>query len=1151
MRETFACLFLLCLAFYACGQDLSKGLLCRYDFAEKQCDLELKGHAKLSDGQLQLTGKGDFAFIPNSKDMHLSQNGLTLVATVKMNYDPDDKTLPNSVDMFFAKDKEFIFGKLHDDLYVNFHDGKNWCAHTLSKELPQSGEWAHVAAVIAYYSDAAQGEKGYSVSIYLNGNCGITRRFPDVKPAPLDVPVELGRGFGGGPWFMNGAFASAAIYGRALNQAEIAALCSKEKLVKPKRKGFFELEPELQEICKQIQNQGQFPAKMAANGILRAARTGYDQKKLLELASLSRLNQTATLEDFARKMNATINCRIIVTGQMVAMALTGQGKGAHPLVEVMDRRNNASVFGEKAISWSAKWYKGKQNKIISYNSPDVEWLSTVLGNTLEIIWTGKGDIPFDAHSKLCFGNARIESDFHLRNSSEYVLESVRYPEYAFAGLGEHGRLVHPYMSGIILRNPLMDMFRAGQSGVYPSGRVTMQFGAYYNEASKQGIYFGYEDGRALTKSYSAEGSRGNLLVNWENPVVADRQDNNFKMNGKAAIELYDGQWYEAGQIYRRFLEKEASWWLADLPRASTPQWFRDNALWIRLISKDKNKLDREVQELKYLRQYLDMPFCVHWYEWNDTSEYGWPHFRAKDFTPGVLKELQQAGIYVLPYVDDRLWNTQDGPNHSDWKYSSEGLKYAVKNRDGSINSENYGKYMNYTIMCPAARGWQDVLVSLTTKMARDGFSGLYHDQVGTGKPHLCYDTSHGHKLNDSSVWLEQGYWPIFARIFSILHKEYPDFCHTTEENAEPYMKQFDGFLAARWTEPEQIPLYQSLYAGRVQFVGRLYNCIAPGDAQSFFCKVAQQLVNAEQIGWFQPVELSRADKRRLFVKKAIHLRKALLPWFNQGTMQRPIDFGGTMKMADSIWGGYARQKVRLPVIASSAWRGGNGVRMWLFVNTQPVVAEAVPKIDAPRGLWICREGKAQPQFSKNAVPLRLQPYGFEVWIEGDKALAADVQKTLAAFATFDCGETAQSTRKIKYHSTKGQPGKLYGVADSVGSNNCTVSQDKSYFGQIQDGAVIAFGEIDFGSEGARSIEIMVAVHKQYEGGTIQMMTEAPGKPEVLSAVFPLKSTGGWRDFDFIRVPLKQPLTGRHYVSFIINGNSACNFSAWKYNAEAQ
>ena len=357
-----------CFAFLLCFCVGGQGLLCRYDFAGSQCDLELKGHAKLADGQLQLSGKGDFAFIPKSNNMHITPNGLTLVATLKLNYNPEDKTLPNSVDMFFSKGKEFIFGKLHDELYVNFHDGKNWCAHTLSKDLPQSGEWAHVAAVIAYYSDAAQGEKGYSVSIFLNGSCGISRKFPDVKPLPLDVPVEIGRGFGGGPWFMNGSFANAAIYGRALNQAEIAALCSQEKQVKPKRKGFFEIEPQLQELCQQIQKQGQPPAKMAANGILRAARTGYDQNKLRELATLVQQNQNATLDDFARKMNASSNCRIIVTERMAAMALTGQGKGAHPLVEVLDRRRNASIFGEKAISWSTKWYKGKQNKIIVQQS---------------------------------------------------------------------------------------------------------------------------------------------------------------------------------------------------------------------------------------------------------------------------------------------------------------------------------------------------------------------------------------------------------------------------------------------------------------------------------------------------------------------------------------------------------------------------------------------------------------------------------------------------------------------------------------------------------------------------------------------------------------------------------------------------------------
>ena len=72
------------------------------------------------------------------------------------------------------------------------------------------------------------------------------------------------------------------------------------------------------------------------------------------------------------------------------------------------------------------------------------------------------------------------------------------------------------------------------------------------------------------------------------------------------------------------------------------------------------------------------------------------------------------------------------------------------------------------------------------------------DQVGTAAPKLCYDRSHGHSANDASLWLKQGYWKIFDRIFAILHKKDPAFCHTTEESGEVYLKQFDGFLVARW-----------------------------------------------------------------------------------------------------------------------------------------------------------------------------------------------------------------------------------------------------------------------------------------------------------------------------------------------------------------
>lgn len=159
---------------------------------------------------------------------------------------------------------------------------------------------------------------------------------------------------------------------------------------------------------------------------------------------------------------------------------------------------------------------------------------------------------------------------------------VAYPSYAFARLtGGNDTMVYPWMSGVLVKNPMEEQFIFGQEGVFPSGRIPLQFAAYYDDAN--GIYFGVEDGLARTKRYSATGKRGNLNIVWSSPVPAavdGRGGNSFKLNGKAVIELYSGKWFEAGRIYRRFLEKEAQWWIPELPRRDTPEWFRDNTLWV-------------------------------------------------------------------------------------------------------------------------------------------------------------------------------------------------------------------------------------------------------------------------------------------------------------------------------------------------------------------------------------------------------------------------------------------------------------------------------------------------------------------------------------------------------------------------------------------
>lgn len=286
------------------GADLKSDEFFRYDFSQGG-NLELKRKAKIENGVLSLDGKGDFASVPGSENMHFDKKGMTLAATVKLNYSETDQSLNNKLDMFFSKGNEFIFGKFGSQLYFNFHNGKKWCAHLLSQEgsVPKSGEWAHVAAVVKYEEDPAQGDFGYRVSIYLNGEKEIRRKFTFAKPIRTKNLIELGKGFGGGPWFMNGEFANAVMFNRPLNAAEIARLCSQVPQVKAVRKGFTAVNPELKAKADLIKARGKLPVQWLAEAFLRAAAIGYDQNKLLTMADFTVKNADADIRTLSEKFN--------------------------------------------------------------------------------------------------------------------------------------------------------------------------------------------------------------------------------------------------------------------------------------------------------------------------------------------------------------------------------------------------------------------------------------------------------------------------------------------------------------------------------------------------------------------------------------------------------------------------------------------------------------------------------------------------------------------------------------------------------------------------------------------------------------------------------------------------------------------------------
>jgi hypothetical protein len=91
--------------------------------------------------------------------------------------------------------------------------------------------------------------------------------------------------------------------------------------------------------------------------------------------------------------------------------------------------------------------------------------------------------------------------------------------------------------------------------------------------------------------------------------------------------------------------------------------------------------------------------------------------------------------------------------------------------------------------------WQNEVRGLVTGLTKKyGTDAVYIDEIAAGSPVLCFDPSHSHAAGGGSWWIED-YNAMMTKIRAELP---PNKMLTTEANAEPYMKSFDGYLTWHW-----------------------------------------------------------------------------------------------------------------------------------------------------------------------------------------------------------------------------------------------------------------------------------------------------------------------------------------------------------------
>ena len=520
---------------------------------------------------------------------------------------------------------------------------------------------------------------------------------------------------------------------------------------------------------------------------------------------------------------------------------------------------------------------------------------------------------------------------------------VVFPQVAVADLGPEGRVFFPRGSGEVQQGLWERGFR--YSGRYPSGWTSMQMLAAYRADATTGLYVAVHDPLASAKEIVAESRPSDraVVLAFDHPA-ADMgvAGNDFELSGRAVLQLLQGDWFDAAVTYRDFVRSEAKWYpkLTAEGREDTPPWMRELSCW----ALGGGAPGECVGAVKAFQKHLGVPVGFHWYNWHQIPfDNDYPHyFPTKEGFADAVKELQESGVYVMPYINGRLWDTRDR-GVEDFEFSSVARAATTKDENGEPYTEMYGSKesdgsrVKLAAMCPTTDVWRDKVREIVLRLMNEcGVSAVYIDQVAAAQPRLCFDKSHGHPLGGGHWWTE-AYWDLIGRIQRDMP---PARMLTTECNAEPYTHVFDGYLTWHWQYDGQVPAFPAVYGGAIQMFGRAYRG-GPTKDLALRMKAGQQLVYGEQIGWINPGVVNEKENAE-FLRQVVRLRHRLRRYFYAGEMARPPKLVGGIPKVTADWQWSGEWPVTTDAVMAGAWALPNEKRLvLLFVNVgdEPVTAQ--------------------------------------------------------------------------------------------------------------------------------------------------------------------------------------------------------------------
>lgn len=859
------------------------------------------------DNILSLDGKT--AEVDIDAKLNNPEKGITLMAVVKLENLPNLSEEEKTHEAIFYRNRQFVMGIYSGQrFYVNFHDGKKWFAPQFVKIKYDDNQYHSYAMTVERINIKEQGIDYLEVRIYFDGRLVTRTNIPGGSVADSTSDLNLGHAKGFGEvWHLGGNIIDARGYNRVLPDAEIERYTAQFKEIENQSRSIYHLSSADQEQINSMASSGSAEVRSAVSAVRNLAlkTTKFNWRKAAAVLKNSEVN-TKTLE-----ANGLYQYKLDGTILTVATA-----NGYADAVSFFDTVNNRELL-RYDNPFFHYWING--DKFSSVDSDVVSEFEKINDRKFVLRYKFKNasaTLNFD-----CCGKS-INYSLNAVPAKKVSFDNVDFPVLKINNLSSEAALFAPVMSGV--EYPAACSNLTNYEELYPQARATMQYGAFYD--AKGGLFWSPADPLARPKMifFHAKTDHLNIAYQWY-----PRPDSAFDPGCSARLELFKGNWFEAAMIYKQLLTNmDALYWIKHpLPRRDSPEWLKNNTLWL-LGTQYKPE---EAAQYKKLRDYLGMPFAVHMYYWNSkVYDRDYPHHSGLASFLDLIAKCHSMGLRIVPYINGRLWEFQDR-REEDYLFTKLGKPNLVHYKDGSVATSVFNK-KTFGIICPYTPVFEEMMRKSSFMLGGMGTDGVYVDQIGAARHLMCYNKNHGHATPDDTIWFLNGHHKVFSKIRSEIQARNPEFILSTEDNAETCVRNFDALLTWRWIINEQVPAFPAVYAGRVQFVGLNYD--TKTDAEASFAKAAWQLIVGGQIGWFVKDYICHPDKHdfRVWVKQLMRLRLSLLPFFNEGAMDTPAKFANPIKTKKLFWGHQRSRLIDTPDIYSTSWKY-NGAKAVILINT--------------------------------------------------------------------------------------------------------------------------------------------------------------------------------------------------------------------------